>query len=130
MTRMPFRASRPDELDEIAEGPEFGVDAEEVGDVVAVVLAGGRIERHQPQARHAEVVEVLDAVGHPADVARAVAVPVIERLDVRAVEDGVLPPQIARVGASHAIVAFCLGADGDSSGSTCSPNASMKPACF
>ena len=75
MTRMPFDRGRAHELDEVAEGPEAGIDAEEVGDVVAVVLAGGGVEGHQPQARHAEVGEVLDAVGHTADVAGAVAVP-------------------------------------------------------
>ena len=63
------RPCRAHELDEVAEGPQTGVDTEEVGDVVAVVLAGGRVEGHQPQARHAEVGEVLDALGHAADVA-------------------------------------------------------------
>ena len=117
------------ELDEVAVGPETGVDTEEVRDVVAVVLAGGRIEGHEPEARHAEVVEVLDALGHAADVAGAVAAPVVEGLDVCAVEDGVFPPQVAGVADSHAIAARGAGAVTDSCGSTCSPNASMKPDC-
>ena len=57
------------QLDEVAVAAEPRVDAEEVGDVVAVVLVGGRVERHEPQARHAEVGEVLDALGHAAQVA-------------------------------------------------------------
>ena len=74
MTRMPRRPGRAHQLDEVAVGAEPRVDTEEVGDVVAVVLARGRVERHEPQAGHAEVGEVLDAFGHAADVAAAVTV--------------------------------------------------------
>ena len=42
---------RPHELREVAERPEPGIDAVVVGDVVPVVHVGGRVERHQPQAR-------------------------------------------------------------------------------
>ena len=66
ITRMPRDAGRAHELDEVAERAQPRVDAEEVGDVVAVVLARGRVERHEPQARDAEVGEVLDALGHAA----------------------------------------------------------------
>ena len=124
MTRMPLDRAVRTSSTKSPRLPETRVDAEEVGDVVAVVLAGGRVEGHQPQAGHAEVGEVLDAFGHAADVAGAVAVPVVERLDVGAVEDRVLPPQVA--------TSRCFscghrrGAVGDSCGSTCSPNASMK----
>ena len=75
------------EFDEVAVGPEAWVDTEVVGDVVTVVSAGGRVEGHQPQARHANVEEILDAFRHVADVAAAVAVPVVEGLHVGAVED-------------------------------------------
>ena len=54
---------------------------------------------------------------------------VVEGLDVRAVEDGVLPPQVTGVAHPHAIAALGWGAVADSCGSTCSPNASMKPDC-
>ena len=40
--------------DDITEIAQPGVDAEVVGDVVAVVAVGGRIQRHQPQARDAQ----------------------------------------------------------------------------
>jgi len=109
-------------------GPEAWVDTEEVGDVVTVVSAGGRVEGHQPQARHAKVEEILDAFRHAADVAAAIAVPVVEGLHVGAVENGVLPPQVAGVAAPHAIAARVCGAVGDSCGSTCSPNAAACPA--
>ena len=121
MTRMPRRARRAHQLDEVAGGAQAGVDAEEVGDVVAVVAAGGRVERHQPQAGDAEVGEVLDAVGHAAQVADAVAVAVLEGLDVGAVEHRRLPPHVAGLAEPHRVTSSC--------GRTCSPKVSMKACC-
>ena len=92
---------RADDLDEVAVAAEPRVDAVEVGDVVAVVAVGARVEGHQPQARHAEVGEVVDALREPGEVADAVAVAVEERLDVEAVDDRGLPPQIAGVADLH-----------------------------
>ena len=119
----PVGSRGPDEFDEIAEIAQTRIHAEEVGDVVTVVLAGSRVEGHQPQAGNAEVGKVLDAFGHAADIAGTVAVPVVERLDVSAVEDRVLPPQVATLDLPHAVIA---GTVGDSCGSTDSPNASMN----
>ncbi len=87
ITRMPAVARGADQLDEVAVRAEARVDAVEVGDVVAVVAVGRRVERHEPQARHAELGEVVDALGQARQVAAAVAVPVQERLDVEAVDD-------------------------------------------
>ena len=91
-------ARGPDQLDEVAVGAEPGVDAEEVGDVVPVVPVGRRVERHQPQAGDPELGEVVDAAGQPGEVADPVAVGVLERLDVDAVDHRVLPPHVAGVG--------------------------------
>ena len=96
-------SGRADEFDEVAERPEAGVDTVEVRDVVAVVLAGGGVEGHEPQARHTEVGEVLETIGHTADVAGTVAVRIVEGLDVGAVEHRVLPPQVTGVRTSHAV---------------------------
>ena len=67
-------AGGADELDEVAQRAEPRVDAVVVGDVVAVVAIGGRVERHQPEAGDAETGEVVDAPGQPGEVAHAVAV--------------------------------------------------------
>jgi hypothetical protein len=48
--------------------PELGVDAVEVGDVVAVVAVRGRVEGHQPQAGDPELGEVVDAFGQSDEV--------------------------------------------------------------
>ena len=92
----------PYQLDEVADRAEPRVDAVEVGDVVAVVAARRGVERQQPQAGHAQAGQVVDPLGQPLQVADAVAVAVGERLDVDAVDDGVLPPQVTGHRRSHA----------------------------
>ena len=87
-----------DQLDEVAHRAEPRVDAEQVGHVVPVVAVGRRVEGHQPQAGDAELGEVVDAAGQPGEVADAVAVGVLVGLDVDAVDDRLLPPQVAGVG--------------------------------
>src|SRR5690606_12556091 len=104
--------------------------AVEVGDVVAVVALGGRVEGHQPQAGDAEVREVVDPLGQAREVADAVVVPVHERLDVQAVADGVLPPEVAGVGDPHARTAATgPAAVTPSCGRTFAPKASRKASC-
>ncbi len=109
-------ARGPHELDEVAERAQPRVHAVEVGDVVTVVAVGRGVERHEPQARHTELVQVVDALGEPAEVAVAVAVRVGVGLDVEAVDDGVLPPDVGGVGELHE----------RTSGRTLAPKASMN----
>ena len=73
---------------------EVGIDAAIVGDVVAVVLAGARIERQQPQRVDAEVLQIIELLGQAGEVADAVAVAVGERLDVKLIDDRVLVPEV------------------------------------
>jgi hypothetical protein len=103
---------RAHQFGEVAERAQALVDAVEVDDVVAVVAVGAGVERHQPQAAHAEPREVVDALGQAGQG-------LVELLDVEAVEDGALPPQVARGLDSHA-----------TRGRTCSPKASMKASRF
>ena len=93
---------RAHQLDQVAEGAQARVDAVEVGDVVAVVTVGARVERLQPQARDAQAVEAVDVLDQAAEVAAAIAVAVGVGLDVEAVDDGGLPPQVRRTGEPHA----------------------------
>ena len=109
-------ARGPDHLGEVARRAQPPVDPVEVGDVVAVVALAARVERHEPHARDAQAGEVVEPVGQPGKVAAAVAVGVEERLDVEAVDDRVLPPQVAG------------GLEPHSGGSTCSPKTSMNAA--
>ena len=89
-------AGGADRLDELAVRAEPRVDAVEVGDVVAVVAVRCGEERHEPDDAHADPGEVVDPFGEAGEVAHAVAVPVEERLDIQAVDDGALPPLVAR----------------------------------
>ena len=94
MTRRPRSCGRVREGDEIAEGAEARVDGVEVGDVVAVVAVGRRVERQQPDAGGAESLEMVEPVGEALEIADAVAVRIHEGLDIEAVDDGVLVPEI------------------------------------
>ena len=119
---------RPDHLDEVAVRAQPRVDPVEVGDVVPVVPLAGRVEGHQPQAGDAEVGQVVDPLREPGEVTDPVGVPVHVRLDVQAVDDGVLPPEVGRVGDPHSATAGS-GAVTPSCGSTCAPNASRNACC-
>ena len=82
-----------DELAHVAQRAVVGVDAEVVGDVVAVVLERRRIERQHPDRRDAEVAQVVELLGQALEVADAVAVAVAEGADVDLVDDRVLVPE-------------------------------------
>jgi hypothetical protein len=83
------------ELDEVSAGAEAPVDAVVVGDVVSVIPPRRRLERSEPDRRHTEAFEVVETPGEPFEVAAAVAVRVQVRLDVEAVDDRVLVPEVA-----------------------------------
>ena len=107
---------RADRRHEVAERAQPVVDGVVVGDVVAVVPVGRRLERHEPQAADADAGEVVDPLDQSREVAVPVVVPVEEGLDVEAVQHRVLPPEVARARQRH----------GATSGSTRSPNTSMN----
>ena len=82
-------------LDEGLEVPGHAVgriDAAVVGDVVAVVAQRRGIERHHPDRRGAEVLDVVELLRDAGEVADAVVVGVEEALDVQLVDDGVTVP--------------------------------------
>ena len=83
-----------DEAAEILHRPEIGVDVAIVGDVVAVVAAGGGVERQQPQRGDAEILQIPQFLGQPGKVADAVIVAVGEGLDVELIDDGILVPEL------------------------------------
>jgi hypothetical protein len=88
------RAHVVHEVDEVAQRAVFAVDGVVVRHVVAVVLVGRHVERLQPEAGHSEAGQVLQAAAEALEVADAVAVAVHVRLDVEAIQDGVLVPEV------------------------------------
>ena len=96
MTRMPRWCAASMNVAEVVDRPVVGVDGVEVGDVVAAVAERRRVHGQQPDAVDAQPLQVVELLGQPAEVARAVVVRVEEAADVDLVEDGALEPQ--RVG--------------------------------
>src|SRR5947199_8217881 len=82
------------ELDEIAAGAEARINAVVVRNVVAVVAARRGLERRQPDGVDPERLEVVEPPAQPLEVAPAVAVRIEVGLDIQAVDDGVLVPEV------------------------------------
>src|SRR5262249_15788874 len=81
------------EAAKIPHGTEYRVDVAVIGDVVAVVAAGARVEGQQPKRGKAEVAQVTETFGEADEVADAVAVRILERLNVQLIDDDVLKPE-------------------------------------
>ena len=84
---------RLDEVAHVVDDAVVGVDREEVRDVVAAVAQRRAEVGQQPDAVDAQPLQVVELLGHAAEVARAVAVGVEEAADVDLVEDRGLEPQ-------------------------------------
>jgi hypothetical protein len=82
------------ELDEIAESPCPRMDAVVVRHVIPVVTVRRRIEGQQPDAGDAQAGQIGELVREPDEIPDAVSVRIDERLDVQAVDDGVLVPEV------------------------------------
>ncbi len=82
-----------DEGAEVAQRAVDRIDVLVIGNVVAVVAHGRRIERQQPDRIHAEALDVVELLGQPRKIAEAVAVLIEKRFDVHLVDDGVLVPE-------------------------------------
>ena len=85
-----------EELADVVHRPVVGVDRLVVGDVVAAVAQRTRVHRQQPDAVHAEPLQVVELLRQAAEVAGAVGVAVVEAAQVDLVEERLLEPQ--RVG--------------------------------
>src|SRR4051794_36951525 len=69
------------------------MNAVEVGDVIAVVAKRGGIHRQEPNAVDPELFDVVELLSHPAKIALAVSIGVVERSDWSFIEDGVFEPE-------------------------------------
>jgi hypothetical protein len=82
------------EVDEISERAELRMDPVVVGNVVPVVAIGRRIKRLQPEARNSKAGEVIEPSRQAGEVADAVSVCVDVLLNVEAINNRVLVPEI------------------------------------
>src|SRR4051812_7696601 len=69
------------------------VDVVIIGNVIAVILTGRRVERQEPDGVHPQVLDVVQLLGEPGEVAYAIVVSIIERPDVYLINDSVLVPK-------------------------------------
>src|SRR3954465_6820660 len=82
-----------DEEPEVLPGAVLRVDVVVVGNVIPVILAGGRIKRQQPDGIHPELLDVIQLLGEPREIAYAVIVGVEKRSDVHLINNSVLVPK-------------------------------------
>ena len=82
------------EFNKIAERAVARIDAVIIRDVVAVVPAGRRLKRHQPDRGDAEPVQVIQATQQALEIADAVAIGIHVGADGKAIDDAVLVPEI------------------------------------
>ena len=84
---------RVKETPEVIEGPVARMNVAVVGDVVSVVAERRWKERQQPEAGDAKAFEIVEFLDEPWEVADAVRVAVVERLDGQLVDDRALVPE-------------------------------------
>jgi hypothetical protein len=82
-----------EERHEVRQRAVGGIDLQVVGDVVSVVLQGGRIEREQPDRIDPQVLQVIELSRQPDEIPDAVPVAVGKSPDMEFVDDGVLVPE-------------------------------------
>jgi hypothetical protein len=82
------------ELDEIAKSAIARIDAVIVRDVIAVVLAGRRLKRHQPDRGDAKPVQIIESPQQAFEIAHSVSARVHIGANGEAVDDTVLVPEI------------------------------------
>src|SRR5690348_15855208 len=83
------------ELDEVVARAEPRIDSVVVADVVAVVAPRRRLEGRQPDRVDAQRIEVVETPRESLEVAASIAVRIEECLDVEAVDDRVLVPEVS-----------------------------------
>ena len=69
------------------------MDIAVVGNVIAIVAQGRRIEGQQPEGGDAQILQIIELLGQPAKVANAIAIAVVKGADVEFVDDRILVPQ-------------------------------------
>jgi hypothetical protein len=77
-----LRRSPIQESAKVPEAAEPGVDAVVVSDVVPAVPSRRRVDRVEPDRRHAEPRQIVQPSRHPSEVADAVTVGVLEEPNV------------------------------------------------
>ncbi len=97
---------RRQQVFEILHGAKLIHDRPVIGDVIAVVVVGGLVNRAHPDHVYPQLPDIVQLALHPAKIADAVAVAVAERAGIHLVYDAFLPPCLFHIPAlqNHSIV--------------------------
>jgi hypothetical protein len=101
-----------DEAAEVAHVSVGRIDRAVVGDIVAVVAERRGIEGQDPDDVDAETFDIVEALDQPGEIADAIAVGIVERLDVQLIDDGFLVPIALRAIDGAVALARSLGLGG------------------
>jgi len=82
-----------DELTEVRHLAHRGMNVVVVGDIVAVIPPGGRVEGHEPECVHAQLLQIVELRDQAREIANAIPVAVEKCLDVQLVDDGIPVPE-------------------------------------
>src|SRR5262245_27409501 len=82
------------EFDKISDRAVARIDAVIIGHVVAVIAMGRDLERHQPDGRDAETVQVVEAAHQSLEIADAVCVGIHVGSNRQAIDHGILVPKV------------------------------------
>src|SRR5919112_3582751 len=82
------------QLAEVAEAPQIRIHAIEVRYVVAVIAARTRMDRIEPQAGDAKSGEIVEPADQSTQITEAIAIGILERGHVEAVDDRLLIPTL------------------------------------
>src|SRR6266540_662214 len=82
------------EFDKIADCAVARIDAVIIGHVVAVIAMGRDLERHQPDGRDAETMQIIETAHQTLEVADAVAVGIHVGSNRQAIDYRVLVPKV------------------------------------
>ena len=93
-------AGESDELGQLTEVPDIGVEREVIADIVPVVAPRRLHNGHEPYAVDAQGLDVIEPSDQAFEVADAVAIAVLKQPDIHAVDDRVLVPEV--LGVRHA----------------------------
>ena len=77
----------------ILQRSKVGIDVEIVGNVIPIVTQGRGIKREQPDGGGAQLLQVVELLDQAPKITNAVAIAVMERLDVQLVDDRILVPK-------------------------------------
>ncbi len=76
----------------ILHGAEFRVDPPVIGDIIAVVIVRGRIERRNPDHIHAQIFQIIQVLRDPVQIPDTITVAVRKAARINLIDHRFLPP--------------------------------------